>query len=211
MNKLTKILAIATLTISMGLFPGCNSKPQEAQKMQTQEQSSLASSQQAMLEVFQQHMNAEMTGDIEATMATMTDTPYVNHVPVMTGGVGREGVRHFYTNHLVGKFFPPDAELINVSRTVGEDQLVEEVVLKFTHTEPVDWMLPGVSPTGKRVEVAVVVIIKFENGKVAHEHIYWDQASVLVQLGLLDPSGLPVSGGESAHKVLDPKLPARDI
>ena len=167
--------------------------------------------QQAMLEIFQQHMNAEMTGDIEATMATMTDAPYVNHVPVMTGGVGHEGVRQFYTNHLVGKFFPPDAELINVSRTIGEDQLVEEIVLKFTHTVPVDWMLPGVPPTGRRVEVALVVIIKFENGKVAHEHIYWDQASVLVQLGLLDPSGLPVSGGESAHKVLDSELPARDI
>ena len=179
--------------------------------MQKQAQRSLTSSQQAMLELFQQHMNAEMTGDIEATMATMTDTPYVNHVPVMTGGVGREGVRHFYTNHLVGKFFPPDVELVNVSRTVGEDQLVEEIVLKFTHTEPVDWMLPGVPPTGRRVEVAVVVIIKFENGKVAHEHIYWDQASVLVQLGLLDPTGLPVSGVESAHKVLDPNLPARDI
>lgn len=167
--------------------------------------------QQAMLEVFQLHMNAELTGDIEATMATMADDPYVNHVPVMTGGVGREGVRDFYSNHLVGKFFPPDVELIDVSRTIGEDQLVDETVLKFTHTEPVDWMLPGVPPTGKRVEVAVVVIVKFENGKVAHEHIYWDQASVLVQLGLLDPSGLPVSGSESAHKVLDPKLPARNI
>ena len=129
----------------------------------------------------------------------------------MAGGVGREGVRQFYANHLVGKFFPPDVELINVSRTIGEDQLVEELVIKFTHTVPVDWMLPGVPPTGKRVEVAVVAIVKFENGKVAHEHIYWDQASVLVQLGLLDPSGLPVSDGESAHKVLDPKLPARDI
>ena len=167
--------------------------------------------QQAMLEVFQQHMNAEMTGDVDATMATMTDTPYVNHVPVMTGGVGREGVRDFYSNHLVGKFFPPDAEIVDVSRTIGEDQLVEEIVLKFTHTVPVDWMLPGVPPTGRRVEVAVVVIIKFENGKVAHEHIYWDQASVLVQLGLLDPTGLPVNGSESAHKVLDPNLPAREI
>ena len=167
--------------------------------------------QQAMLDSFQQHMNAEMTGDIDATMATMTDTPYVNHVPVMTGGVGRKGVRNFYSNHLVGKFFPPDAELINVSRTIGKDQLVEEIVLKFTHTVPIDWMLPGVPPTGRRVEIAVVVIIKFENGKVAHEHIYWDQASVLVQLGLLDSTGMPVSGGESAHKVLDPKLPARNI
>ena len=173
--------------------------------------STLSPGQQAMVEVFQQHMKAEMTGDLEATMATMTDAPHLNHVPVMTGGVGREGVRHFYANHLVGKFFPPDVEFVNVSRTIGEEQLVEEIVLKFTHTVPVDWMLPGVPPTGKRVEIALVVIIKFEHGKVAHEHIYWDQASVLMQLGLLNPSGLPVSGGESAHKVLDPKLPARDI
>jgi carboxymethylenebutenolidase len=167
--------------------------------------------QQGMLETFQQHMTAEMTGDLDATMATMTDNPHVNHVPVMTGGVGHTGVRHFYSNHLVGKFFPPDAELLPVSRTIGADQLVEEVVLTFTHTRPVDWLLPGVPPTGKRVEMAVVVIIKFTNGKIAHEHIYWDQASVLVQLGLLDPTGLPVSGAESAHKVLDPMLPSRPI
>jgi carboxymethylenebutenolidase len=94
--------------------------------------------QQAMLEMFQQHMTAELTGDIEATMGTMTDNPYVNHVPVMTGGVGFEGVRQFYLNHLVGKFFPPDVELITVSRTIGVDQLVDEVVLKFTHTMPID-------------------------------------------------------------------------
>jgi carboxymethylenebutenolidase len=104
-------------------------------------------------------MAAELTGDVETALATMTDHPYVNHVPVMTGGVDREGVRHFYRNHLVGKFFPPDAEIINVSHTVGQDQLVQEVVAKFTHTMPMDWMLPGVSPTGKRIEVAAVVII----------------------------------------------------
>jgi carboxymethylenebutenolidase len=129
----------------------------------------------------------------------------------MTGGVGRAGVRHFYANHLVGKFFPPDVEMTVVSRTVGEDQIVEELVIRFTHTEPIDWMLPGVAPTGRRVEIAVAVIVKCEGGKIAHEHIYWDQASVLVQIGLLDPAGLPVSGAESARKVLDPKLPARVI
>jgi carboxymethylenebutenolidase len=88
---------------------------------------------------------------------------------------------------------------------------VDEVVVKFTHTTPVDWMLPGVPPTGRRVEAAAVAIIEFEGGKIARERIYWDQASVLVQLGLLDPAGLPVSGAESVHKVLDPKLPSRSI
>lgn len=171
----------------------------------------LSPRQQEMLKVFQQHMTAEMNGDIETTMATMTDTPCLNHVPVMTGGIDREEVRKFYSEHLCGKFFPPDVQIVPVSRTIGEDQLVEEMTIEFTHTAPIDWMLPGVSPTGKRVEVAVVAIIKFEEGKVAREHIYWDQASVLVQLGLLNPTGLPVSGGESAKKVLDPKVRSRKI
>jgi carboxymethylenebutenolidase len=165
----------------------------------------------AMLETFQQHMAAEMTGDIERTLATMASDPYVNHVPVMTGGVGREGVREFYRNHLVGKFFPPDAELITVSRTIGHDRLVEEVVVRFTHTTPIDWMLPAVPPTGKRIAAAAVVIVGFEGDKIAYERIYWDQAAVLVQLGLIDPTGLPVSGAESIDKVLDPQLPARRI
>lgn len=139
----------------------------------------------------------------------MTEQPYVNHVAVLTGGVGRAGVLSFYRDHLVGRFMPPDVEITTVSRTVGDDQVVEEMVIRFTHTMVVDWMLPGLAPTGKRVEAAIVVVVKFEDDKIAHEHIYWDQASVLVQLGLLNPAGLPVSGAESAHKVLDPQLPPR--
>jgi carboxymethylenebutenolidase len=88
---------------------------------------------------------------------------------------------------------------------------VDEVVIGFTHTRAIDWMLPGVPPTGKKVEMAVVVIAGVKNGKITHEHIYWDQASVLVQIGLLNPARLPVSGAESARKVLNPKLPARVI
>jgi carboxymethylenebutenolidase len=166
--------------------------------------------QQQKLAAFQKHVDAELAGDIETTMATMSDHPHVNHVPTRMGGVGSEGVRTFYTNHLVGKFFPPDVEMIDVSLTVDDEQLVDEGIVRFTHTEVIDWMLPGVPPTGKKVEVAVVVIVKFGDGKVAHEHIYWDQASVLVQLGLLDPAGLPVCGADSARKVLDPELPARE-
>jgi len=127
----------------------------------------------------------------------------------MAGGVGRGGVHAFYRDHLVGKFFPPDVKMVNVSRTVGEDQIVDEVVISFTHTTAIDWLLPGVKPTGKPVEMAVAVIVGFEDGKIAHEHIYWDQAGVLAQIGLLDPAGLPVSGAESARKVLNPKLPSR--
>jgi carboxymethylenebutenolidase len=164
---------------------------------------------QAIADLFERHMQAELDGDLETTMATMTADPHLNHVPVLAGGVGREGVRDFYANHLVGKFFPPDVEVIGVSRTIGRDQLVDELVIRFTHTTAIDWLLPGVEPTGKPVELAVVAVVKVEDGKIAHEHIYWDQASVLVQIGMLDPAGLPVSGAEQARKVLDPTLPAR--
>jgi len=169
----------------------------------------LSAPQQAMVDLFQKHVTAEMEGDIETTMATMTDNPHLNHVPVMAGGVGREGVRHFYANHLVGKFFPADVNMTTVSRTVGTSQIVEELVISFTHDMVMDWLLPGVAPTGKPVIMALAVIVGFKDNKISHEHIYWDQAGVLVQIGLFDPGDLPVCGAESARKVLDPSLPAR--
>ena len=162
-----------------------------------------------MLDTFKKHVDAELAGDLETTMATMTADPHLHNVPSMVGGVGRDGVRNFYKNHLVGKFFPPDIKMTNVSSTVGNTQIVDELVISFTHTTPIDWMLPGVAPTGKPVEIAVAVVVGFKDGKISHEHIFWDQASVLVQIGLIDPKGLPVVGAESARKLLDPKLPAR--
>jgi len=140
-------------------------------------------------------------------MATMVARPYVNHVPTMTGGVGHDELKRFYKYHFVGGN-PPDTELQPISRTVGADQIVDEMLFKFTHTSEVDWMLPGVAPTGRRVEIPLVAIVRFEGGKVAHEHIYWDQASVLVQVGLLNPAGLPVAGVETALKVLDASRPS---
>jgi carboxymethylenebutenolidase len=141
--------------------------------------------------------------DLEATMATMTDDPYVNHVPVMTGGVGRDAVRTFYGNHFIGKW-PADVEITPVSRTVGETQVVDELVLSFTHDVEMDQLLPGVAPTGRPVKLAFCVVAGGRDGKITHEHIYWDQASLLVQVGLLDPQGLPVTGAEQAENVLDP-------
>lgn len=166
-------------------------------------------SKQAMIEAFQKHVGAELAGDLETTMATMSDEPHLNHVPTMAGGVGREGVHAFYRDHLVGKFFPPDVKMTSVSSTVGDTQIVDEIYITFTHTTEIDWLLPGVAPTGKPVEMAVAVVVGFKGDKITHEHIYWDQAGVLVQVGLLDPKGLPVTGAESARKVLNPKLPAR--
>lgn len=156
-----------------------------------------------MIDLFQKHVGAEMAGDLETTMSTMTENPHLHNIPVKMGGVGRDGVHNFYKNHLIGKFFPPDVETINISRTIGSDQLVEELVVKFTHTMTIDWMLPGIKPTNKKVEMNIVVIVKFEDDKIAHEHIYWDQASVLVQIGLLKPDGLPVCGAEGARKILN--------
>ncbi len=167
--------------------------------------------QQAMIDLFQKHVGAEMAGDLETTMATMCANPHLNHVPTMAGGVGREGVRAFYRDHLVGKFFPPDVKMESVSRTVGESSIAEELFITFTHTAPIDWLLPGVPPTGKSVAMAVAVVVGFKDDRISHEHIYWDQAGILVQVGLLDPKGLPVSGAESARKVFDPTLPARKI
>jgi len=155
-------------------------------------------------ELFEAHMQAELEGDRDRTMETMTSTPHLNHVPVRAGGHGDAAVREFYGDHLVGKFFPEDVEFVNVSRTVDEHQLVDELLVSFTHTQVIDWMLPGVAPTGRAVRIPMVVIVRCESGKVSHEHIYWDQASVLVQIGLLSAEGLPVTGVEQSQTLADP-------
>jgi carboxymethylenebutenolidase len=171
----------------------------------------LTPEQLAFVDLLDKHVGAELDGDLETTMATMTENPHLTNVPTMMGGVGYEGVKNFYKNHLVGKFFPPDVKMTNVSKTVGINQIVDELIISFTHTEAIDWMLPGVPPTGRPIEIAVVVVVGVKEGKISHEHIYWDQASVLVQAGLLDPSGLPVAGAESARKILNPELPNREL
>ena len=164
-----------------------------------------------LVALWEQHCRYEFeTRDVDAVMATMVAQPYVNHVPTMTGGVGHEQLRHFYKHHFIGSN-PPDTTLTPISRTVGASSVVDEMLFCFTHTSAIDWMLPGVAPTGRRVEVALVAIVQFEGDKLVHEHLYWDQASVLVQVGLLDASGLPVAGVQSAHKVLDRTLPSNTL
>ena len=157
--------------------------------------------QEAAVAVFQKHVQAELDGDLDTTMATMTDHPHLYNMPTRMGGEGREGVREFYKNHLVGKFWPPDVVMETISVTVDAHQLVEELRISFTHTVEIEWMLPGIAPTGKKVVAAFAVIVGLEDGKVSHEHIYWDQATVLVQLGLIDPTGLPVVGAGSAARL----------
>ena len=150
------------------------------------------------------------TRDVEATMATMVAQPYVNHVPTMTGGVGHRDLARFYKHHFIPTT-PADTKLIPISRTIGADRVVDEMLFCFTHDIEIDWMLPGLKPTNKYVEIPLVAIINFRGDKLYHEHIYWDQASVLVQIGLIDPTGLPVAGIETAKKLVDETLPSNTL
>ena len=171
----------------------------------------MAAAQQTLSTRWDDHVKYEFaTRNTDDTLETMVADSYVNHVPVMTGGVGHVELREFYSNRFIPQM-PPDTAMTPVSRTIGVDRIVDEMVFEFTHTSKMDWMLPGVEPTGKHVKVALVVIVHFRDGKLAHEHIYWDQASVLAQLGLIDSSKLPVAGVESAEKVLDPTLPSNEL
>jgi carboxymethylenebutenolidase len=171
----------------------------------------LTGEEQSLNDFGEEHIRDEFaTRNANATVDTMVEDAYVNHVPVMTGGKGREQLREFYSRHFIPKM-PPDTEIVPVSRTIGRERLVDELVFRFTHTMEMDWMLPGIAPTGRRVECALAVVVHFRDGKLASEHIYWDQAGVLEQLGILDAEKLPVGGAESARKVLDPSQPSNEL
>lgn len=171
----------------------------------------LTAEQQRMVGIWDKHTKREFESrDTDETMRTMTGEPHVNHVPVMTGGSGWENVRDFFSKHFI-RYQPEDVELVPVSRTVGSDRVVDELIFKFTHDIDMPWMLPGIRPTGRLVELPLVVIVQFKDGKISSEHLYWDQASVLVQIGVLDPGSLPVAGVETARKVLDPGLPSNQL
>ncbi|MBM3940208.1 MAG: ester cyclase [SAR202 cluster bacterium] len=164
-----------------------------------------------LIALWEEHLRHEFqTKSTADTLDTMVPNAYVNHVPTLTGGRGRDRLGDFYATHFIPKM-PADASLVPISRTVGESRLVDEFIFGFTHDIQMDWMLAGVPPTGKRVEVPFVVIVQFEGDKLAHEHIYWDQATVLAQLGLLNAKGLPVSGIEQAVKLRNPSLPSNEL
>ena len=170
----------------------------------------LSEKQRQMVALFEKHVGAELEGDLDTTLNTMSDDPHLHNVPTMVGGFGRAGVRAFYRDRLVGQFFPPDVQMQNVSRTVGEDHLVDELVISFTHTRKMDWMLPGVAPTGAaRWRSPSPWWWVSRTAKSPMSTSTGIKRAVLVQIGLLDPAGLPVVGAESARRVLDPKLPPR--
>jgi carboxymethylenebutenolidase len=158
--------------------------------------------------VFDKHVNYEFEDkDVDATMKTMTKDPYVYHVPVLTGGTGYNEVHTFYSNNFVGKM-PSDTKFVRISRTIGKDQVVDELIISFTHDIEIPAMIPRIPPTGKYIELPLVVVMKFKKNKIAHEHIYWDQASLLQQIGLLDyttttttNNQLPIIGIEQSKKL----------
>src|SRR5919197_3746643 len=151
--------------------------------------------------VFDKHIKCEFEDhDVDATMKTMVREPYVHHVPMMTGGIGYDMVYDFYKNHFIGKM-PNDTKVERISRTVGKDRVVDELILKFTHDREIKFMIPGIAPTGKYVELPHVVVMKFKGNKIAHEHIYWDQASLLAQIGVLDADKLPVAGIQQSKRL----------
>ncbi|MGH3636821.1 MAG: hypothetical protein ACRDTS_22595 [Mycobacterium sp.] len=161
--------------------------------------------------IFDEHVADEFVAkDVAATMATMVAEPNVNHVPTMMGGVGGKALEDFYTDYFIGHW-PDDTTIIPLCRTVGADRVVDEMIMSFTHDIPMPAFLPNVAPTGRPVMLPVVVVMGIEAGKVSYERIYWDQASLLVQIGLLDETGMPITGAVQARKVLDPDLPANTL
>lgn len=140
--------------------------------------------------------------DVEGALSTMVDDPYLWNIPTMCGGRGQDGMRRYYRDNFVGTM-PADAAISSVSLTVGDAQIAEEVILTFTHDREMPWLLPGIGPTRRRVEIPQLAVVAVRDGKIAHEHIWWDQASVLAQVGLLDPQHVPAFGAETATRLRD--------
>ena len=165
---------------------------------------------QALIEVWEAHTAAEFEHkDADAVIATMTERPVLIHVPVGTGATGKEAVRKFYAEIFI-PHMPDDIELELLSRNVGQGRIIDEFILHLTHTVRMDWFVPGIEPTGRRLAVPHVGIIAFEKGKISSEHIYWDQATVLLQLRLLD-SSLPAMGADQKNRLLDSDAPANQL
>jgi carboxymethylenebutenolidase len=165
-----------------------------------------------LIALWEQHVRLEFADrDAAATVDTMSDENYVNHVPVMTGGRGRDEMLPFYGTHFIPRM-PSDTAITRVCRTVSlrDERVIDEMIFSFTHDLEMDWMLPGVAPTGRRVEVPLVVVVQLKSDDIVSERIYWDQA-VLAQIGVIDAAGLPVAGVETARTLLNPSLPSNAL
>jgi carboxymethylenebutenolidase len=148
-----------------------------------------------------EHVSRLATRRTAAAEAMLHDEGHIQCVPLAAGASGREALHEFYAQRLAA-YVPPDLTRTLISRTVAGDRMVEESVLGFTHSRPIEWMLPGVPPTGKRIDVPIVTIMRVKDAKIAEQRMYWDQASVLVQAGLLADAGLPIAGASVAQEIL---------
>jgi carboxymethylenebutenolidase len=161
--------------------------------------------------VFDAHMAAEFElQDADKAMDTMTDAPSLTHVPVITGARGKNDLHDFYRDHFVGKW-PSDLSVERISRTTSENMLIDEFIVRFTHDIVIDPILPGLAPTGRRVELPYVAVVGFEKGRIAFERIYWDQGSMLVQLGVLDADRLPLVGSQQAEAIRNEDYPRNEL
>lgn len=172
---------------------------------------SLASAEKSVSSLWDKHLESEFAHKSpEEALATMTDNPRVTIVSTMVGGKGTEDLRNFYAKHFLNQL-PPDIEVTSLSRTVGTNRVVEEFVIKFTHSIQMDWVLPGVPPTGKPIEFAMVVVVYTENGRISAENLYWDTASILKQAGLITDPKLPILGAEHARNMLQHSAPLNEL
>ncbi|WP_417396334.1 ester cyclase [Gimesia chilikensis] len=163
-----------------------------------------------LINVWDAHTAAEFEHkDADAAIATMTDHPVLIHVPVNTGATGKEALRKFYAEIFIPQA-PPDISLQLLTRSVGQNRIIDEFILRFTHTLRMDWFAPGIEPTGRQLAVPHVGIVSFEDGKISSEHIYWDQATVLMQLGLLDEA-LPVLSQTQCDRLVDDNAPVNQL
>lgn len=172
---------------------------------------SSASAEKAITGLWDTHLQAEFAHkNPDEAMATMTDDPRVTIVPTMIGGRGPEELRNFYAKHFLNQL-PPDIEVTSLSRTVGQGRVVDELVIRFTHTLQMDWVLPGIAPTGKRIEFAMAVVVQTRGDKIVSENLYWDNASILHQAGLITDPKLPILGAEHARNMLSHTAPLNDL
>jgi carboxymethylenebutenolidase len=147
-------------------------------------EASKAVSREQLEALWAEHLRGEFeTKDVEATLATMVEDAYVNHVPMNTGGRGKQELRRFYREDFIPSW-PDDLQSTEINRVVGDSQLVDELHSTFTHSRPMPWLLPGVAPTHRKIAMDIVVVVQFRGDKIACERIYWDHAAVLRQVGL---------------------------
>lgn len=140
---------------------------------------------QANLKLWNDHITGEFgTKDVELALSTMVDDASVMHMPTRSGGKGKAELRPYYRDMFIPSI-PEQWEHTVTNRVMTENTIVEEATVRLVHSKQMEWFLPGVPPTGKTIDVELVIVIKFREGKMATERIYWDQAAVLRQIGKL--------------------------